>query len=77
MFVACGYCEKSIHRSSLTRHVKTQHTAEAKVQCQHCTGVYKNMDSLGKHQREVTTVLNNPQEIKKSAKWSETAIKSI
>ena len=24
-----------------------------------------------------TTVLNHPQEIKKSAKWSETAIKSI
>ena len=28
-------------------------------------------------EKVATTVLNHPQEIKKSAKWSETAIKSI
>ena len=61
IFVACEYCEKSIHRSSLSRHIKTQHTGEAKVQCQHCNGVYKNMDSLGKHQREVHGIYQSKQ----------------
>ena len=62
MFVSCEYCEKSIHRSSLTRHVKTQHTErESKVQCQHCSGVYKSMDSLGKHMRDVHGIYQSKQ----------------
>lgn len=60
-YVTCNYCEKAIHRSSITRHVKTQHTSEQRVQCQHCDGVYKNLDSLGKHQRDVHGIYQNKQ----------------
>jgi len=50
--IQCPHCDKSIHKASINRHIKTQHRSEANVQCQHCHGYYKNMDSLKYHLRQ-------------------------
>merc|ERR1712080_438592 len=49
--VTCPHCDKSVHRASINRHIKTQHQNQESFQCDHCNGVYKNVDSLKFHLR--------------------------
>ena len=49
--LTCPHCEKSVHKASINRHIKTQHQNQESVACEHCNGVYKNIDSLKFHLR--------------------------
>ena len=57
--IECPHCEKTIHKASINRHIKTQHGNEQNVQCQYCHGYYKNMDSLKYHLRQKHGIYQN------------------
>jgi len=49
--VQCQYCEKWIHKGTITRHVKHQHQETSSVACPYCNSLYKNQASLSNHLR--------------------------
>ena len=48
----CPYCYKSIHKSTLRRHIKNQHGSSGSAKCNFCDGIFKNESSLKDHQRQ-------------------------
>ncbi len=44
-------CAKSIHKSSLKRHIRTVHTENFNIQCPDCHKKFKNLESLDSHRR--------------------------
>ena len=49
--VQCQYCEKWIHKGTITRHIRHQHQQGFTVSCQYCSSQYKNEASLSNHLR--------------------------
>ena len=47
----CPVCDKSIHKSSLKRHIRTVHTENFNIQCPDCHKKFKNLESLDSHRR--------------------------
>jgi len=57
--VQCQYCEKWIHKGTITRHVKHQHQLTSSVGCPYCNSQYKNEASLSNHLRIKHCVFSN------------------
>jgi len=50
----CPYCMKSIHKSTIKRHIKNQHEGSSSVQCsvETCGRLFKNETSMKDHLRQ-------------------------
>ena len=57
--VQCQFCEKWIHKGTITRHVKHQHQLTSSVGCPYCNSQYKNEASLSNHLRIKHNVFSN------------------
>jgi len=49
--IQCEYCEKWIHKVTITRHIKHQHMQNSSVVCTYCNSQHKNEASLSNHLR--------------------------
>jgi len=47
----CPYCERSLHPSSLQRHILTQHVESEPIQCYLCKDVFRHHNNLNDHIR--------------------------
>lgn len=47
----CQFCKLVITTVNLWRHIRTQHTAQAPRECEHCQKKFKNKYSLREHVR--------------------------
>jgi len=47
----CPYCERSLHPSSLQRHILTQHVESDPIQCYICKDVFRHHNNLNDHIR--------------------------
>lgn len=56
----CAHCEKWIHASSMTRHIRNQHqTLDTTSACSYCSAVYKNQAVLSNHLRLKHNIFSN------------------
>lgn len=47
----CSVCFKFIHKNTISRHMKDQHSGAPPAQCDHCSKICKNQSSLKEHMR--------------------------
>jgi len=47
----CPYCDKTLHPSSLQRHILTQHVETNPIQCDLCKDVFRHQSNLNDHIR--------------------------
>jgi len=47
----CPYCDRSLHPSSLQRHILTQHVETDPIQCEICKDVFRHQSNLNDHIR--------------------------
>jgi len=55
----CPYCDRSLHPSSLQRHIKTQHAETEPIQCDLCKEVFRHQTNLNDHIRRKHKIYKN------------------